>query len=376
MNAATLPGVVGAALAMPDIHQGYGFPIGGVAATQRPDGVVSPGGVATTSTAGSACWSPSPPLEAARPSDPTSTSLPPSSYANCPSGVGQGGRPGLNAQARASWMRSWKTARAGRFKRGLATEADLERTEEGGCLAGADAGKVSPPRPGTGPGRRWAPSARATTSSRSMWLTAHPGRVRRPTPRAFSRPSPSLQIHCGSRGLRPPGLHRLRQPSSKKPCRQYGLTLPDRELVCAPGRQPRGPRLPGAPCRPQPTTPSPTGRCWRFSHPTQLLSRFWPAGSEKPPPLSGLRYRPQHGQDRPSHTVGGRRSTLPLRAPQRGHARLRPRLRRVLPAVYRDHRAARPRPGVHGHFQPGCSSAPLAPWTRASGLPATVRAER
>src|ERR671915_2483483 len=44
-NVATLPGIIGAALAMPDIHQGYGFPVGGVAATALPDGVVSPGGV-------------------------------------------------------------------------------------------------------------------------------------------------------------------------------------------------------------------------------------------------------------------------------------------------------------------------------------------
>src|SRR5512136_13749 len=45
VNTATLPGVAGQALAMPDIHQGYGFPIGGVAATRLPSGVVSPGGV-------------------------------------------------------------------------------------------------------------------------------------------------------------------------------------------------------------------------------------------------------------------------------------------------------------------------------------------
>ena len=44
-NVATLPGIVGAALAMPDVHQGYGFPVGGVAATAPPEGVVSPGGV-------------------------------------------------------------------------------------------------------------------------------------------------------------------------------------------------------------------------------------------------------------------------------------------------------------------------------------------
>src|SRR5438034_3181459 len=45
VNVATLPGVVDAALAMPDAHQGYGFPVGGVAAMELPDGVVSPGGV-------------------------------------------------------------------------------------------------------------------------------------------------------------------------------------------------------------------------------------------------------------------------------------------------------------------------------------------
>src|SRR5919205_2315278 len=44
-NVATLPGIVEAAIAMPDIHQGYGFPVGGLAATAPPDGVVSPGGV-------------------------------------------------------------------------------------------------------------------------------------------------------------------------------------------------------------------------------------------------------------------------------------------------------------------------------------------
>src|SRR6059036_4217556 len=44
-NVATLPGIVEAALAMPDVHQGYGFPVGGVAATMPPEGVVSPGGV-------------------------------------------------------------------------------------------------------------------------------------------------------------------------------------------------------------------------------------------------------------------------------------------------------------------------------------------
>src|SRR5512138_603395 len=45
VNAATLPGVVGSVMVMPDVHQGYGFPIGGVAATRFPDGVISPGAI-------------------------------------------------------------------------------------------------------------------------------------------------------------------------------------------------------------------------------------------------------------------------------------------------------------------------------------------
>src|SRR5512136_992390 len=45
MNAATLPGLVGHVVVMPDVHQGYGFPIGGVAATRYPDGVISPGAI-------------------------------------------------------------------------------------------------------------------------------------------------------------------------------------------------------------------------------------------------------------------------------------------------------------------------------------------
>jgi len=55
-NMATLPGIVDFSLAMPDIHQGYGFPVGGVAATEEPDGVVSPGGVGYTRSLG-ACRS-------------------------------------------------------------------------------------------------------------------------------------------------------------------------------------------------------------------------------------------------------------------------------------------------------------------------------
>src|SRR5215212_8151509 len=58
MNTATLPGLVGHVIVMPDMHQGYGFPIGGVAATEYPHGVISPGAWATILDAASVCWLP------------------------------------------------------------------------------------------------------------------------------------------------------------------------------------------------------------------------------------------------------------------------------------------------------------------------------
>ncbi len=58
VNTATLPGLVGQVVVMPDMHQGYGFPIGAVAATRFPDGVISPGGSAMISIAACGCWHP------------------------------------------------------------------------------------------------------------------------------------------------------------------------------------------------------------------------------------------------------------------------------------------------------------------------------
>ena len=137
VNTATLPGVVRYVLAMPDIHQGYGFPIGGVVATELPDGVISPGGVGYDINCGVRLLASPLEADAVRPHlDHLATVL----YANCPSGVGQGGpvklKPGELDEVMENGAR-WA------LKRGFATEADLDRTEEGGCLAGADAGKVS-----------------------------------------------------------------------------------------------------------------------------------------------------------------------------------------------------------------------------------------
>ena len=231
VNTATLPGVVRYVLAMPDIHQGYGFPIGGVVATELPDGVISPGGVGYDINCGVRLLASPLEADAVRPHlDHLATVL----YANCPSGVGQGGpvklKPGELDEVMENGAR-WA------LKRGFATEADLDRTEEGGCLAGADAGKVSARARERGRGQVGTLGAgnhfievdvvdRVHDETAARRLGLFPGQV-------------VVQIHCGSRGLG----HQVCTDYVnlfQKAVRQYGITLPDRELVCAPVGSPEG----------------------------------------------------------------------------------------------------------------------------------------
>ncbi|MGW8318060.1 MAG: RtcB family protein, partial [Candidatus Promineifilaceae bacterium] len=137
VNTATLPGVVKHALAMPDIHQGYGFPIGGVIATELPDGVISPGGVGYDINCGVRLLGTHLDREEVAPHlDELASAL----YANCPSGVGRGGNIKLK---RGELDRLLEEGSRWAVDRGYATSEDLERTEERGCIPGADARRVS-----------------------------------------------------------------------------------------------------------------------------------------------------------------------------------------------------------------------------------------
>jgi len=95
VNAATLPGLVSHVVVMPDVHQGYGFPIGGVAASQLAGGVVSPGAIGYDINCGVRLLASRIPLEAAENSLPDLASA---LYANCPSGVGVKGSLRLTAK--------------------------------------------------------------------------------------------------------------------------------------------------------------------------------------------------------------------------------------------------------------------------------------
>ena len=233
-NVATLPGIVGASLAMPDIHWGYGFCIGGVAATDvEAGGVVSPGGVGYDINCGVRL------LRSDIPAADVRTRLKPlvdQLFRDVPVGVGVGGPYKFD---RSQMRRVLADGAKYLASRGLASEADLEATESGGCLQGADPDAVSPvaykrgfDQCGTlGAGNHFVEVQvieEIYDAEAAAALHLEAGKV-------------SVMVHSGSRGLG----HQVCQDAIKalrSAPQRYGITLPDRQLVCAPVRSPEGKR--------------------------------------------------------------------------------------------------------------------------------------
>ncbi len=137
-NVATLPGLVGRSLAMPDAHQGYGFCIGGVAAADLKQGVVSAGGVGFDINCGvrllASPWS----AEEVRPKlEPLLNQL----FRDIPCGTG---RHGLLAMSGSALDETLKDGAQWAVKKGFGEEADIAHIEDYGCIQGADPSKVSP----------------------------------------------------------------------------------------------------------------------------------------------------------------------------------------------------------------------------------------
>lgn len=231
VNTATLPGATQYALAMPDIHQGYGFPIGGVVATELPDGVISPGGVGYDINCGVRLLGTFVDEQDVAPFlDELATEL----QRNCPHGVGRSGKVKLTTQ---ELVRLVENGGQWALKNGYATPADLEHTEENGRIPGADASKVS---------------ARAFERGRDQIGTLGSGNhfievdvvdaIFDETAAARMGLFPGqivVQIHCGSRGFG----HQICTDYVKRfqpVVHKYGIELPDRELVCAPLSSPEG----------------------------------------------------------------------------------------------------------------------------------------
>lgn len=237
-NVAKLPGIVGASYAMPDAHWGYGFPIGGVAAFDpEHGGVISAGGVGFDISCGVRTLHTGLHLHDIRN---VQKVLADALYAQIPVGLGSTGAIRLNENdmdrmlvGGAKWA----------VKNGYGTAADLERTEEHGCMHGAIAEEVS------GQAKKRQKDEMGTLGSGNHYLEIqlvdeiYDDKIAR----AFNveKGDIKVSIHCGSRGLgHQIGTDFLRTMVIAAP--KYGITLPDRELACAPIKSPIGQSYLGA----------------------------------------------------------------------------------------------------------------------------------
>jgi tRNA-splicing ligase RtcB len=231
-NVAMLPGIVWRSLAMPDIHWGYGFPIGGVAAMRVEDGVVSPGGVGFDINCGTRLLITNLTEADVRP---RLKQLADQLFRDVPAGLGGRGPLSLTdaeideVMVRGSaWM----------VERGFGRQEDLELTESGGRLDGADPGKVSTRARARGK------SQLGTLGSGNHFLEVQvlSDVFDEGAARAFGLGAPgqvAVFFHCGSRGFG----HQVCQDYldvMEAAVKQYGITLPDKQLACAPIGSPEG----------------------------------------------------------------------------------------------------------------------------------------
>src|SRR3990167_8406567 len=231
-NVAMLPGIVKASYAMPDAHWGYGFPIGGVAAFD-PDkgGVVSAGGVGFDISCGVRTL-----LTGLRVDDieAVKARLADALFHTIPAGMGSTGSIRLNAKEMDAMLRGgahWAV------ERGFGTAADLERIEEHGCMSGAE------PSQGSEQAKKRQRDEMGTLGSGNHYLEVQRVTdIYAPAIAAIFGVKPGdvvVSIHCGSRGLgHQIGTEFLKQMVIAAP--RYGITLPERELACAPINSPIG----------------------------------------------------------------------------------------------------------------------------------------
>jgi len=231
-NVAFLPGVQYASLAMPDIHWGYGFCIGGVCATDPADGgVISPGGVGYDINCGVRLMRSNLMLDDVKPHLKT---LVEELFRQVPAGVGRGGKYRFNAKELRKLMTQGPSYLLGR---NLAVDRDIDHTEARGRLDGADPDLVSERALARGADQC------GTLGSGNHFLEVQvvEAILNDEAARAFGLAlgMVCVMIHSGSRGLGyqvcDDALHALRRVPDK-----YGIDLPDRQLVCAPIDSPEG----------------------------------------------------------------------------------------------------------------------------------------
>jgi len=237
-NVARLPGIVNASYAMPDAHWGYGFPIGGVAAFDpQQGGVISAGGVGFDISCGVRTLHTGLTLQQVMAKQ---KELADALYRTIPAGVGSTGIYHLNKKEMDAMLNGgarWAV------ERGLGDAADLERIEERGCMQGADPDQISEHA------KERQKNEMGTLGSGNHYLEVQ--RVvaiyDEPIAKKFgvALDDIKISIHCGSRGLG----HQIGTEFLKSmvvSAKGHGITLPDRELACAPVNSKLGQRYLGA----------------------------------------------------------------------------------------------------------------------------------
>jgi tRNA-splicing ligase RtcB (3'-phosphate/5'-hydroxy nucleic acid ligase) len=238
-NVAHLPGILRASLAMPDIHWGYGFPIGGVAATDADEGVISPGGVGYDINCGVRLLRSA--LHRDELDDETLRRLVAELFRLIPCGVGEGRRDlRLGAAEMTGVLRDGAAWAVGR---GLGYRRDLEVLEEGGCMPQAD-----PELVGNRARQRGAGQLGTLGSGNHFAEVQRVAEVYDEDAAAafgLAREQVTVMIHSGSRGLG----HQVCSDHLKgmlAVAARHGIELPDRQLSCAPLASPEGKRYLGA----------------------------------------------------------------------------------------------------------------------------------
>ena len=225
VNVAALPGIRKYAIAMPDVHEGYGFPIGGVAAVDAKDGAVSPGGIGYDINCGVRLLRSTKTFEEIQP---LLQKLAHSVAREVPSGVGRGGNVRLKGE---DFDRVLRDGAARAVEMGYGEAEDLKHIESGGRLDGADPNAVSHAarerghdQLGTiGSGNHFVEIDRVD----EIYDVDEAERL------GIARGNIVIQIHTGSRGLG----HQVATDSLRvmtKAMAKYGIEIPDRELACAP----------------------------------------------------------------------------------------------------------------------------------------------
>jgi tRNA-splicing ligase RtcB len=231
-NVATLPGIEGASLAMPDIHWGYGFPIGGVAAFNLEEGVVSPGGVGYDINCGVRLLRTNLPREEV---EPRVEDLVNAFFSNIPSGVGSR-RKDLKLTM-PTLKEVMRLGSAWAVKNGFGSASDLEHIEAGGQIPGADPELVSQFAMDRGKDQL------GTLGSGNHFVEV--GYVmeiydeKLAAALGLFKNQITVIVHTGSRGLG----HQVCDDYIKVMLRaaaKYGIELVDRQLCCAPLTSPEG----------------------------------------------------------------------------------------------------------------------------------------